>query len=46
MVFLTKLVVFGKSVYQNAFLSFENWLNVSLSFSCVGSLTLKTPQIF
>ena len=39
MLFLTKLVVLGKSVYQNAFLSFENRLNVDLSFSCLGSLT-------
>ena len=39
MLFLTKLVVLGKSVYQNAFLSFENELNVDLSFSCLGSLT-------
>ena len=46
MLFPTKLVVLGKSVYQIAFLSFENWLNVDLSFSCLGSLTLKTPQIF
>ena len=46
MLFLTKLVVLEKSVYQNVFLSFEKWLNVDLSFSCLGSLTLKTPQIF
>ena len=39
MLFLTKLVVLGKSVYQNAFLSFENRLNVDLSFSWFGSLT-------
>ena len=31
MLFQTKLVVFGKSVYQKAFLSFENRLNVDLS---------------
>ena len=44
MLFLTKLVVLGKSVYQNAFLSFENRLNVDLSFSCLGSFTWKTKS--
>ena len=39
MLFQTKLVVLGKSVYQRAFLSFKNRLNVDLSFSCLGSLT-------
>ena len=39
MLFLTKLVVLGKSLYQNAFLWFENGLNVDLSFSCLGWLT-------
>ena len=39
MLFQTKLVVFVKSVYQNAFLAFENRLNVDLLLSCLGSLT-------
>ena len=39
MLFLTKLFDLGKSVYQNAFSSFEKRLNVDLSFSCLGSLT-------
>jgi len=30
MLFQTKLVVLGKVVYQNAFLAFENRLNVDL----------------
>ena len=38
MLFLTKLVVFGKFMYQNAFLSFQNRLNVDLSFSCLRKL--------
>ena len=46
MLFQTKLVVSGKSVYQKAFLSFESRLNVNLSSSCLGSLTKKTRQIF
>ena len=33
MLFLTKLFVLGKSVYQNAFLSFEKRLNVDPSFT-------------
>ena len=33
MLFQAKLVVFGKSMYQKAFLSFENRLNVDLSFN-------------
>ena len=46
MLFQTKLIVLGKSVYQKAFLSLENRLNVDLFFSCLGSLTSKTRQIF
>ena len=37
--FQTKLVVLRKAVYQNAFLSLENRLNVDLLLSCLGSLT-------
>ena len=37
--FQTKLVVLCKAVYQNAFLAFENRLNVDLLLSCLGSLS-------
>ena len=39
MLFQTKLVVLCKAVYQNAFLAFENKLNVDLLLSCLGLLS-------
>ena len=39
MLFQTKLFVLCKAVYQNAFLAFENRLNVDLLLSGLGSLS-------
>ena len=46
MLFQIKQVVLGKAVYQNAFLAFENRLNVDLLLSYLGSLIKKIRQIF
>ena len=42
MLFRTKLVVLGKAMYQNAFLAFENRLNVDLLLSCLGLLLFSS----